>query len=71
MSENLERLWDKVKDLKHDANRLTDNTNIHGLINDLIDEIEIAMDSATCYESGEYGVEFDNAADITDDLSYI
>jgi hypothetical protein len=43
MSANLEMLWSKVKDLKHDAQRFTDNKAIHGLINDLIDEIEIEM----------------------------
>ncbi len=43
MSENLDMLWSKVKDLKHDAQRMTDNKNIHGLINDLIDEIEVAL----------------------------
>ena len=34
MSANLEMLWSKVKDLKHDAQRFTDNKAIHGLINE-------------------------------------
>tara|TARA_R110001592_G_scaffold20926_25_gene84886 strand:- start:15356 stop:15547 length:192 start_codon:yes stop_codon:yes gene_type:complete len=43
MSDALDQLLQQVKDLKYDAHRSTDSRTIHGLINDLIDEIEIEM----------------------------
>jgi hypothetical protein len=43
MSDKLEMLWQKAKDIKHDASRFTGNQTIHGLINDLIEEIEVEM----------------------------
>jgi len=60
MSDNLDLLWNKAKDLKHDAHRFTDNPNVHGLINDLIDSIEVAMSEE---EYGDYDDE-DNVIDF-------
>ena len=60
MSASLEMLWSKVKDLKHDAQRATDNKNILGLINDLIDEIEVALSEE---EYDDYD-EADNVVDL-------
>jgi len=52
MRDALEQLWYNAKDLKHDANSATNNQTIHGLINDLIDEIEVAM-SEDSYDEDE------------------
>ncbi len=60
MSANLEMLWSKTKDLKHDAQRATDDRNIHGLINDLIDAIEVAISEE---EYDDYD-ETDNVVDL-------
>ena len=60
MSANLEVLWNKAKNLKHDAQRFTDNRNILGLINDLIDEIEVALSEE---EYDDYD-EADNVIDL-------
>lgn len=60
MSENLENLWRKVKDLKHYAFRFTDNSNVHGLINDLIEEIEVAMADSDYEDDDYHGYEDDD-----------
>ena len=53
MSDKLEKLWYSAKDLKHDAHSATNNHRIHELINDLIDEIDMAMSEESEVEDSE------------------